>query len=166
MMKKKVTKIVMIRLKVMMMMMMMMIMMMMMMMMVTITINATKAIRIVIMITITMKITVSRLFLCLTRTTRTPAFWGYPSRPHDYPFYWVILDPKSKEDKVKITNLKNSPKFHIFEYWNKHYTWHTFWSCLIRCGNMQWIRRVLSKIQSGHDLSADGQTDICIAHLI
>ena len=36
-----------------------------------------------------------------TRTTRTPAFWGYPRR----------LDPKSKEDKVKVTNLKNSPKF-------------------------------------------------------
>ena len=29
--------------------------------------------------------------------------------------YWVILDPKSKEDKVKVTNLKNSPKFQIFE---------------------------------------------------
>ena len=29
----------------------------------------------------------------VTRTTRTPAFWGYPSPPHDYPYYWVILDP-------------------------------------------------------------------------
>ena len=27
--------------------------------------------------------------------------------PHDYPYYWVILDPKSKEDKVKVTNSKN-----------------------------------------------------------
>ena len=25
-----------------------------------------------------------------------------------------ILDPKSKEDKVKVTNLKNSPKFRFF----------------------------------------------------
>ena len=24
-----------------------------------------------------------------TRTTTTPAFWGYPPPPHDYPFYWV-----------------------------------------------------------------------------
>ena len=46
-----------------------------------------------------------------TRTTRTPAFWGYPPPPHDYPYHWVILDPKSKEDKVKVTNLKKSPKF-------------------------------------------------------
>ena len=38
-----------------------------------------------------------------------------PLPPHDYPFHWVILDPKSKEDKVKVTNLKNSPKFQIFE---------------------------------------------------
>ena len=49
-----------------------------------------------------------------TRTTRTPAFWGYPPPPHDYPYHWVILDPKSKEDKIKITNLKNSPKFQNF----------------------------------------------------
>ena len=28
-----------------------------------------------------------------TRTTRTPAFWGYTPPPHDYPHYWVILDP-------------------------------------------------------------------------
>ena len=57
-----------------------------------------------------------------TRTTRTPAFWGYPSRPNDYPYHWVILDPKSKEDKVKVTNLKNSPKFQI---WNgsDEYCW-------------------------------------------
>ena len=40
-----------------------------------------------------------------TRTTRTPAFWGYPPPPHDYPYHWVILDPKSKEDKVKISNF-------------------------------------------------------------
>ena len=73
------------------------------------------------------------------RTTRTPALWGYPLPPHDYPYHWVILDSKSKEDKVKVTNLKNSPKFKIFEFWNKHYTRHTFWSCLIRSANMKWI---------------------------
>ena len=69
---------------------------------------------------------------------------------------------KSKEDKVKVTNLKNSPKFQIFEFWNGHYTWHTFWSCLIRCANMKWIQWVLLKIQSGHDSvhrRTDGQTD-------
>ena len=42
-----------------------------------------------------------------------------------------------KEDKVKVTNLKNSPKFKIFEFWNGHYTRHTFWSCLIRCANIK-----------------------------
>ena len=46
-----------------------------------------------------------------TRTTRRPAFWGYPPPPHDYPYHWVILDPMSKEDKVKVTNFKNSLKF-------------------------------------------------------
>ena len=98
----------------------------------------------------------------VTRTTRTPAFWGYPPPPHDYPYHWVILDPKSKDDKVKVTNVKNSPKFYIFEFWNGHYTQHTFWSCLIRCANMKWIRWELLKIQSGHDSvnrRTDGQTD-------
>ena len=38
----------------------------------------------------------------ITRTIKMPAFWGY------------ILDPKSKEDNVKATNLKNLPKFQIF----------------------------------------------------
>ena len=64
-----------------------------------------------------------------TRITRTPAFWWYPQPPHDYPYYWVIFDPKSKEDKVKVTNLKNSPKFKFFKFWNKHYTRHTLSSC-------------------------------------
>ena len=89
-------------------------------------------------------------------------FWGYPPPPHDYPFNWVILDPKSKDDKVKVTNFKNSPKFQIFEFWNGHYTRHTFWSCLIRCANMKWIRWVSLKIQSGHNSvhrRTDGQTD-------
>ena len=91
-----------------------------------------------------------------------PAFWGYPPPPHDYPYHWVILDPKSKEDKAKLTNLKNSPKYHIFKFWNRHYTQHTFLSCLIRCANMKWIQWVLFKIQSGHNSvhrRTDGQTD-------
>ena len=61
-------------------------------------------------------------------------------------------------------------KFQIFKFWNKHYTQHTFWSCLIRCANMKWIRLVLLKLQSGHDSvhrrtdrrtdgRMDGQTD-------
>ena len=109
-----------------------------------------------------MEIPIQERMLFITRTTRTPAFWGYPPPRHDYSYHWVILDPKSKEDKVKVTNLKNSPKFQIFEFWNGHYTRHTFWSCLIRCANMKWIRWVFLKIQSRHDSvnrRTDGQTD-------
>ena len=39
-------------------------------------------------------------------------------------------------------------EFLIFKFRNKLYTWHTFWSCLIRCANMKWIQWVLLKIQS------------------
>ena len=82
--------------------------------------------------------------------------------PHDYPYYWVILYPKSKDDRVKGTNLKNLPKFHIFKVWNKLYTRHSFWSCLIICANMKWVRWVLLKIQSGHHSvhrRSDGRMD-------
>ena len=83
-----------------------------------------------------------------------------PPPPHDYPYYWVILDPESKEDKVKVTNLKNLPIFQIFLFLNKRYMRHTFWSCLIRCANMKWIRQVLLKLQSRHYFPLpDGQTD-------
>ena len=37
-----------------------------------------------------------------TRTIRTPAFWGYPPPPHDYPHYWVMLDPKSKQGRMTL----------------------------------------------------------------
>ena len=50
-----------------------------------------------------------------TRTTRMPAFWGYSPPPHNYPYYWFILDPKSREDKDKVTNLKNLPNFLILK---------------------------------------------------
>ena len=62
-------------------------------------------------------------------------------RPHDYPYYWVILDPKSKEDKVKVTHLKNLPKLYMFQSWHKLKTRHIFWSCLMRFTNMKWIWR-------------------------
>ena len=94
----------------------------------------------------------------ITRTTRMPAFWVYPPPPHDYPYYWVILDPESNEDKVIITNLKNLPKFQLFELSNKLYMQHTSWSCLIRCANTKWTQQVLLKLQSGHD-SVHRRTD-------
>ena len=43
-----------------------------------------------------------------TRTTRMPAFWGYPPPSHDYPYHWVILDPTSKEDKENFWILKRA----------------------------------------------------------
>ena len=55
----------------------------------------------------------------ITRTTRIPVFRGYPPLPHDFLYYWFILDPKSKQDKIKVTNLKNLPKLQIFKFENK-----------------------------------------------
>ena len=36
--------------------------------------------------------------------------------PHDYPYYWAILDPKSREDKVKVTYFKNLQTFRILKH--------------------------------------------------
>ena len=65
-----------------------------------------------------------------TRTTGMPAFWGYLPPPYDYPYYLpvhigpqahiidqFISDPKSKQDKVKVKNLKNLLKLQIFKLW-------------------------------------------------
>ena len=59
-------------------------------------------------------------FLWKTRTTRMPAFWGYPHRPMITPtIHQFIVDPKSKQDKVKGTNLKNLLKLQIFLFQNQ-----------------------------------------------
>ena len=63
-------------------------------------------------------------------------------------YHWIILDPKSKEDKVKVTNFQKIAK--IANMW---------------CANMKWIRWVLLKIQSRHNSvhrRTDGQGDTSI----
>ena len=87
----------------------------------------------------------------ITRTTRTPAFWGYPPPPQDYhtiESYWISSQKKTKS-KLQIYKIRQNFKF--LKFWNGYYMQHTFWSCLIRCASMKWIRWVLLKIQSGHD---------------
>ena len=107
----------------------------------------------------------SNAFSWMTRTTRTPAFWGYPPPPHDYPYYEFILDPKSNEDKVKVTNLKSLQSTVLQSTVltkDESPLTGSFWSCLIRCANMKWIRQILLKMQSGQDSvhrRTDGQTD-------
>ena len=73
-------------------------------------------------------------------------------------FYWFILHPKSKQDKMKITNFKNFSKIQILEFLEQT-LWHTFCSCLIRCLNMKWIQKVLLKIQTQFHPQTEGQMD-------
>ena len=76
-----------------------------------------------------------------------------------------ILKKKKHATRRQSQSYKFEKFAKIFEFWNGHYTRHTFWSCLIRCENMKWIRRVLLKIQSGHDSvhrRTDGQGDTSI----
>ena len=76
------------------------------------------------------------------------------SPPHDYPYYW----PVHIGSQIK-TRQSQSYKFEEFA---KTSYFLIFWSCLIWCVNMKWIRRELLKIQSGHDSvhrRTDGRTD-------
>ena len=78
------------------------------------------------------------------------------------PDYWFTSDLESKPHKSKLQIEKKMPKLHTLEFCNKPEKQHTFWSCLIRCVNIKWIRLVLWKLQSGHDSvnrRTDGQTD-------
>ena len=43
-----------------------------------------------------------------TRTTRTPAFWGYPPPPHDYPRYWI---PSQKNNRSRTENVTEQTRF-------------------------------------------------------
>ena len=52
----------------------------------------------------------------------------------------IVIHIRSKQDKVKVANLKRLPTIKIFKFCKKLYTQHTFWSCLIRCINMKWIQ--------------------------
>ena len=36
-----------------------------------------------------------------TRATKTPAFWEYPTPPHDYPYYQFISDPFHSKSKLR-----------------------------------------------------------------
>ena len=107
------------------------------------------------------------LFTYSTRTTRMPAFWGYPPPPPPAASWLPIplshIGSQVKRRQSQSYKFKKLAKFQIFEFRNGHYTWHTF--CLIRCANMKWIRWVLLKIQSGHDSvhrRTDGQGDTSI----
>ena len=96
-----------------------------------------------------------------TRTTRMPAFWGYPpAASWLYPYYWVILDPKSKEGKVKVTNLKNSSKFQSFLILKQtlHAT-HLLKLLDKMCKYEMDPMGIVEDIEQTRFLSTDGQTD-------
>ena len=78
---------------------------------------------------------------------------------HSIESYWIPSQKKTKS-KLQILRIRQH-----FKFWNKHYTRHTFWNCLIRCANIKWIRQILFKIQSGHDSvhrRTDGQGETSI----
>ena len=68
-----------------------------------------------------------------------------PPPPHDYPYYWPVhIGSQVKTRQSQSYKFKEFAK--TFNFWilkKKTCSWHTFWSCLIRCANMKWIRWVL-----------------------
>ena len=97
------------------------------------------------------------LFSVVQFTTRTPAFWEYPTAPWVpiLMFHIGSLPFQVKTRQSQTYKFKELPKIQILEFFNKLNTQETFWSYLIRYMymNMKWIQQVhvLWKIQSGHD---------------
>ena len=92
-----------------------------------------------------------------TRTTRTPAFWGYPRQLmiiHTIGSYRIPSQKKTKS-KLQIKDFAKIANLWILEL----YTWHAIWSCLIRCANMKWIWQVLWRYRADTILSTEGQMD-------
>ena len=54
-----------------------------------------------------------------TRTTRMPAFWGYPLPPHDYPYYWPVhigSQVKTRQSqRYKFKEFAKTSKFWILK---------------------------------------------------
>ena len=70
--------------------------------------------------------------------------------------------PSQNKTNSKLHILKNCQKFKFWNFANKKTQLiirHTFWSCLIKCVNMKWIRLVMWKLESWHD-SDHRRTDI------
>ena len=63
----------------------------------------------------------------ITRTSRTPAFWGYPPAPHDYPYYWPFHFESQFHtiDENFKNNCEKLKKYEILEYCYKLNTRHT-----------------------------------------
>ena len=64
-----------------------------------------------------------------------PASWEYLPLPYDYQYYWFILDPKSKHDKLKVKNLKHLSTFQILKFWHRQvlvFKWQLVCVCLIQ----------------------------------
>ena len=101
-----------------------------------------------------------------TRTTRTPAFWGYPPDDAWLPTLLSHIESQVKRRQSQSYKFKEFAKISFFfKFWNKLYTGHVFWSCLIRCANMKWIRQLLLKIHCVHDSvhrRTDGQGETSI----
>ena len=60
-----------------------------------------------------------------TKTTRMPAFWGYPSLPHDYAYYWAFhIGSQVKTKQSQSYKFKELAKTSNFYFWKKIYTQH------------------------------------------
>ena len=106
-----------------------------------------------------------------TRATRTPACWEYSRRPMITRIIDSYQIPGFKRNHHIYRNQEQDRTwYHLVKTFGKNSDfekkmWHTFRSSLIWYVNvnMKWIRLVLWKIQSGHDLvyrRTDVQTDV------
>ena len=78
-----------------------------------------------------------------------------------------MVDSKSKEDKCKVTNVRNLPNVQFVWFKQMKFRREIYCICLIKYVNIKWIRQVLLKIRSGHHSvhrRTDGQGETSIPY--
>ena len=59
------------------------------------------------------------------------------------PILVIHIRSQVKTSQSQSYKFQKLVKIWIFKFCKVLYTWHTFWSCLIRCINMKWIQQKL-----------------------
>ena len=79
-----------------------------------------------------------KIILFRTRTTRTPAFWGYPRRL-TITILLSHIGSQVKRRQSQSYKFKESAKISLFKFWNKLYTRHAFWMSIVEDTERTWF---------------------------
>ena len=75
------------------------------------------------------------------------------------PTLMIHIRSQVKTRQVKVIYFKKLPKIQILKFCKKVYLRHTFWSCLIRWINMEWIQPNCRRYRADTECGTDGRME-------